>query len=271
MSHTNVMRAEADAFELGPALLALLDAAEEALAAPDDDAAVHGFRVALKRARALARVGKVAAPGMAGIFNDNARALMAGLSDARDAVALADCARSEAKKAKGVAASALKRTAIQVAPAAADPLDRGGVRQGLNELRALVRVWPAPSRRQLKDGVVKVRDKARRAYEKARGQRLADLRHDWRKREKDRLYAVQLAAPIWPRNAKLREMRGKKLARALGGERELLLLIARLEAEPHLAGGKARALAAITHLKESHGLRARKADRLGRKLHRGGQ
>ena len=71
------MRGTAEAFDLRAALQAELAAAQDALALSDTAQAVHRCRVSVKRARALARVGAIGAPGLAGLFNDAARALMA--------------------------------------------------------------------------------------------------------------------------------------------------------------------------------------------------
>ncbi len=266
------MRGTAEAFDLRAALQAELAAAQDALALSDTAQAVHRCRVAVKRARALARVGAVGAPGLAGLFNDAARALMADLSAARDLAALRDCTKAEARKASPHAAAALERTAKSLAHLHANaPLPDGeAVAAQLRDLVALANVWPEPSPSQLKRGVKRVVKRARKAFKRARGSEKAVRRHRWRKREKDRLYAAQLTGEAWPAKVKRRRGRAQNLTHALGGERDLLLLIARLQAEPHLAGGGKAAASAIGALSAVQKRRAKKAERLGAKLHRRG-
>lgn len=265
------MRQEAEAFDLKAALREELAAAQTALATLDGAPAVHRCRVAVKRARTLARIGAEGAPGLAEVFNDAARTLMAELSGARDLAALAITARTQARKGSGASATALKRAAAlltDLADAAGLPA-KETTEKRLGELVALAEVWPEPTARQLKASLVTILKRARRAAKRARGKRKPELRHKWRKREKDRHYAALLTAEAWPSKYKRRRGRSQKLTRALGGERELLLLMAKIEQNPDLAGGSKQAAQALRFLNDAHRLRARKADRLGRLLHRG--
>lgn len=266
------MRGTAEAFDLRAALQAELAAAQDALALSDTAQAVHRCRVCVKRARALARVGAIGAPGLAGLFNDAARALMADLSAARDVAALRDCAKAEARKAGPQAAVALERTAKSLArQMESAPLPDGeAVAAQLRDLVALANVWPEPSPAQVARGVKRVIKRARKAFKRARGSAKAARRHRWRKREKDRLYAAQLTGAAWPEKVKRRRGRAQTLTRALGGERDLLLLIERLEREPALAGGGKAAAVALGALITVRNRRAKKADRLGAKVHRRG-
>lgn len=262
------MRGNADSFDFRAALSAQLDAAEAALA-DRSDKGVHQGRVALKRARALARAGKVAAPGIARVFNDAARAAMAALSPARDLAAMAAIARiaaPEGGRGAGLrrAAAAFSRAAEAVAAPAFDDAARG-----VADLRALANVWPAPSPRQLEAGVARLRKLAKRAARATHGVRDVDARHRWRKREKDRLYVALLADDLWPRGVKRRRTLSRRLARTLGEENDLAMLIARLHADPTLAGSQASADGAIAILETRLAKRARRADRLGQRLHRG--
>lgn len=266
------MRHEAEAFDLKAALREELAAARLALVTLAGAPAVHRCRVSLKRARTLARIGADGAPGLAKVFNERARALMADLSAARDLAALGVCARAESRKASGAAAAALKRIALALtgaADAAGLPEAEASL-QRLSELEALAEVWPEPSPQQLARGLRRIVRRAHRAAERARGRRKPSLRHRWRKREKDRLYAALLVGPAWPDKTKRRRGRAQKLTRALGGERELLLLMDKIEREPNLAGGKRPRAAALRALSDTHRLRAKKADRLGKLVHRGG-
>jgi hypothetical protein len=87
------MRSPAPAFDLRAALSqemqAALDELDRSGGRPEG---VHLCRVRIKRARALARVGRTCAPGLASVFNDSARQAMRALGRARDSAALADAA-----------------------------------------------------------------------------------------------------------------------------------------------------------------------------------
>jgi hypothetical protein len=99
---------------------------------------------------------------------------------------------------------------------------------------------------------------------------VAPRRHEWRKREKDRLYAVTLLNGAWPRDRKRRKKRGEELGDALGRERDALLLIERLNVEPHAAGSEKASRHALAALKRQCHTLGRRADRIGARLHRDG-
>ena len=107
------MRSPGAAFDLRAGLS---DEVREAIqelsgSAPLKAKSIHRCRVHLKRARALARVGRDVAPGLSAVFNESARAIMHALSKARDLTALADAARRTAKDNDGRTAEALNRIA----------------------------------------------------------------------------------------------------------------------------------------------------------------
>jgi hypothetical protein len=233
-----------------------LNAALQELDSRGGPKALHRCRVRLKRARALARLGKVVAPGLASVFNESARSVMRALAQAHDLVALADTARLLAETANDRSAEALVATAdaLDAARDALPDLDNQGVRVGVKDLVALAQVWPEPSARR-------TRRRGRRAAE-------TSLRHEWRKREKDRLYAVTLMEGAWPRRR--RRKQSETLGHLLGLERDALLLIERLEAEPALAGDMSNATRARRALSKYCGSLRKRADRLGGQLHADG-
>ncbi|HYD71906.1 MAG TPA: CHAD domain-containing protein, partial [Candidatus Binatia bacterium] len=93
------MRSPGSAFDLRAAMALELNAAMEELDSRGGPKALHRCRVRLKRARALARLGEVVAPGLASVFNESARSVMRTLAQAHDLVALADTARLLAETA----------------------------------------------------------------------------------------------------------------------------------------------------------------------------
>jgi CHAD domain len=196
---------------------------------------------------------------------------MHALSAARDVAALAESAKSAAKDAKKKKRAALGKVArnLDAAQNALAPLPLDAVRKGLRDLLALAQVWPAASTRQIVRGAERVARRARRACRRGAGSRKPALRHQWRKREKDRFYAADILEQSWPKRRGKRAGRAEKLGHALGRERDTLLLIARIEAEPALAGDLPSALKALEVLHARTKRLAARSDDLGAKLHRG--
>ncbi|MCR6643789.1 MAG: hypothetical protein NVV62_04325 [Terricaulis sp.] len=90
------MRPPDPAFDMRSALSAEIRAAQDVLDNGFSANAVHAARVRLKRARAIARIGGVGAPGLADVFDESARAAMRLMAAAREAAALASVARDTA-------------------------------------------------------------------------------------------------------------------------------------------------------------------------------
>lgn len=264
------MRSPSSAFDLRAALTEELRAAIEELGGGAEDVkALHRCRVRIKRARALARVGRVGAPGLSAVFNDTARGVMRTLGPARDISALAQTARRLRKRAGPKTAAALKAVAVNLeAEHAATPLNVEAAHAGLKDLLALAQVWPEASARQIKRGAKRIGLRAQRACAAAREDATPGARHEWRKREKDRLYAADLLDRAWPlpRRAK----RNAELADILGRERDVLLLQERIEAAPGLAGDTRAAERVVKLLRKQSVRLARRADKLGARLHAGG-
>jgi CHAD domain-containing protein len=259
----------ADRFDLKHALLREVEAAAAALAMPDRAAAVHQCRVRLKRARALARLARTAAPDAAKTFNKRARAIMAGLGAARDLAALEGCARMTAQKTRDAGAKAGLLAAAEALArerAALEARTTDDPAQAVDRLKGMVARWAQIPPRAVERGAARLATRASKAWREARGARDDDMRHDWRKREKERLYAAELMGAAWPKNLPRRVRAGKRLGQALGLERDVLLLAARLRAEPTLAGTDCAA--ALKALERRRKRLARRSDRLGRNLHR---
>jgi len=264
------MRSPGPAFDLRAALQQELRAAlEELEASRGRPKGIHRCRVRLKRARALARVGRACAPGLSEVFNDSARGVMRTLAEPRELAALAQAARGIGEKAGKRAEAALTSVAeaIDAERGALAPLDMEAARTGLRDLSALAQVWPEASARQIKRGAMRVIRRARRARRRGYAASEPQRRHEWRKREKDRLYAALLLNDAWPkpRRCKL----GEKLGDALGKERDALLLIDRIDAEPALVGVD-KPKRALKALKRRCRKLATRADAMGAALHVGG-
>ena len=267
------MRSPGASFDLRAALAKEVESAiaelQDASPAPKS---VHRCRVHLKRARALARIGRLCAPGLAGVFNDSARRVVHTLGAARDLVALSETARALATisaKKPGLALAAIA-DALDRARHALAPTRWESVRAALRDLLAMAQVWPEASPRQIEKGAVRLVRRARDACADGHGARTAALRHEWRKREKDRFYAVELLGKAWPQDCPRRRKRGLDLGHALGQERDLLLLIERIDDDPHIAGGAKAAKRARRVLRRRCRKHAAQADRAGAALHRNG-
>jgi hypothetical protein len=237
-----------------------------------DEKSIHSCRVHLKRARALARMGRDAAPGLCGVINESARDIMHLLSEARDLSALAKAARE-----LGETSGAKARRALQTCASALDqerealtPPQAGDVRAALRGLLSLAQVWPETTEKHIKLGAERIAWRAREAYRDGAEAKRAELRHAWRKREKDRLYAVDLLDDEWPQNFPKRRASSRALSDCLGREREILLLSDRLKSDPHLAGGLEDARYALSVCAQQKRQSRKKARKLGAKLHRGG-
>lgn len=256
------MRSPGPTFDLRAALIAELRAcAADLEVAPGDARALHHCRVALKRARALARVGAIAAPGLAAVFDESARVSMRALAPARAQHALAEAARAAAKEARGkktAAALTAAAEALDAESAVAPEPHFASVAACVRDLLALAQVWPDSSARQIKRGARRVIRRARRARRRGCCAQQRGKRHAWRKREKDRLYAATLLGEAWP-GRKRRHSSGA-LTELLGQERDAELLLERLCASPT---NSKRAIKALRRRRDA--LRA-KADAMGARL-----
>ena len=266
----HMMRSPAAAFDLRAALSDEVRAAISELdKEPLRPKIVHRCRVRLKRARALSRIGRNGAPGLAKVFNDSARALMRSLAQERDLTSLADAARGLAKKTRKKESAALAAVAetFERARDTVAPMNLEAIRAGLKDLLALAHVWPEASPRQIARGAERIARRARRAQRRGHDSDAPARRHKWRKREKDRLFAVDLLNGAWPDDRKRRRKVGEKLADVLGHERDALLLIERIAAEPALAGGHDGAKRALKAVQRRRAKLSARADAIGRVLH----
>lgn len=261
------MRSPEPAFDLRAALTDELQAAiDELETIHADSKAVHRTRVRVKRARALARIGRACAPGLSTVFVDTARSLMRNLALARDPAALSEAARAAADKSGKRTAAAFETVAatIEETASAHPDLNFEAARAGLKDLVALAQVWPEASHRQIRRGARRLDRHARRA--RRRGLSSVDpvARHKWRIREKDRFFASDILGGAWP--GKRRRKTAAKIGAALGIERDALLLMERLVAEPEIAGDERNLRRALKMLNRRRSKFARRADALAARM-----
>lgn len=263
------MRSPGAAFDLRTALCDELGAAIEELdATPLKARSVHQCRVRVKRARALARIGRTCAPGLSSVFVDSARTLMRNLALARDPAALSEAAHIAAHKAGKQTTAAFEAVAhaIEETAASQPSLNIEAARASLKDLLALAQVWPDASPRQIRRGAKWLDRRARRARRRGVGSVDPVRRHEWRIREKDRFFAAEILGDAWPGRRKRKT--AEKIGSALGGERDALLLMERLIAEPELAGEDKAARRALKALNRRRARLARRANRLAERMRR---
>jgi len=261
------MRSPGPAFDLRAALTEeLRSAIDELETVQADPKAVHRCRVRVKRARALARIGRACAPGLSTVFVDSARSLMRNLALSRDQAALSEAARVAARTSGKRASEAFEAVAnsIEYAATTRYALNLEAARASLKDLSALAQVWPEASHRQIKRGAKRLDRRAKRARRRGLGSHDPVRRHEWRIREKDRYLAATILDDAWP--GKRRRKRGEKIADALGGERDALLLMERLVAEPALAGDERDLRRTLKALNRRRAKLARRADALAAQM-----
>lgn len=261
------MRSPGPSFDIRAALTDQMGAAREVLGAPLTPQAAHAGRLHLKRARAIAQIGAIGAPGLAAVFDETARGALHALAPVRELAALAATARNAARDAGKKSALALNAAAARLDNACAGLLagfDHAALAGALQDLLALAQVWPDASPRQVSRGAEAMMRRARRA--RRRGLESDDpvIRHAWRRREKARLYAADALARTWPTPRK-RQL-ARKLCAALGEERDTLLLHDRLSANPVLANDDPAPDAALDALRARARRWARRANGLGQRL-----
>ena len=83
-------------------------------------------------------------------------------------------------------------------------------------------------------------------------------------REKDRFFAADILGDAWP--GKRKRKTAEEIGNALGGERDALLLMERLVAEPELAGEEKAVRRALKALNRRRARLARRADRLAERM-----
>lgn len=260
------MRPPGPAFDVRSALTHEIRQAQASLGGAFSPKDVHAGRVSLKRARAIARIGRDGAPGLASVFDDSARAAMRLLAATRESAALAASAREAAKESGRKAAEGLLTAAdrIEFSASVATPGLQEAIAAALKDLHALAQVWPEASERQIARSVASILRRARRARRAGLASNDPDIRHKWRRREKERLFAAEALGAAWPRRRQLK--RAARLCEALGKERDAMLLAARMNSIHVPANAEPASDSALKALRKRAKHWGRRADKLGREL-----
>ncbi len=227
-----------------------LDGALEGLADPSRlgiEQTVHDVRKRCKKVRALARLVRQAVGGDGfRSVNEPVRDAAAELSPMRDSHALlATFERLVAtnKESLGEATVGPVRAELQRQADAASPTSSEGAQRIeraaalLTVARAASQEWRLHDSRVLERGVRRIYGRGRTALRDSRASDDVELRHEWRKREKDLWYAIRLLEPAAPSVLVALEARLGELAEALGDDHDLAVLGDALRAQPHAYGG----------------------------------
>jgi len=188
------------------------------------------------------------------------------LAPAREHAALAALAANAAKHAPPKAAAALHAAAARFSLSARDidTASQTTLAAALKDLHALAQVWPEASHRQVSRSAAAIVRRARRARKRGLVSAAPDIRHTWRRREKERLFAVEAIGAEWPKARRRRS--AQRLAEALGKERDLMILIERLKTAPPVANDPPVPGKALKTLRKLAKTWRRRANARGRKL-----
>ncbi|BAR98581.1 CHAD domain-containing protein [Blastochloris viridis] len=256
-------RDEAAAGEVSRALIAGLDEAAAAVEPGHcrDDVAIHEFRKAIKRHRALLRLTETARGGAAAERRE-AGALARRLSGARDLTAslegLEDILDKQLIRAELAAPvrAALETTRKAAEAAHLDDAVRAEVRAFLARARAEA-AKIADADIPVRSLILAIAKGYRRMVNAAPADwsaAPAESLHELRKAVVIHRYQMELAQPLWPRPIELWIDEVQKLRDRLGQNQDLEALIRFVAAAPHLcdARGRARLLAAIRTRQGQH-------------------
>jgi CHAD domain-containing protein len=241
----------------------ILAEARSALEDParSDAVAVHDFRRAMKRWRAVLRLlSPFLGPGGRHL-RDEARDLARGLGGARDAQsaldALTDLAEHGLDLPKRSLAALRGRIEAMRGAAETATLDdamRTRLKAALDDAAAAIEVWPVDgiSFDDVADRIVAGYRQARRAapedWKAASGEAL----HELRKRIVTHRYQMDLVAPLWPRFSRMWTGECQRLRARLGQYQDLSLLAGMIAPHRPLARWHARLADAIEKRQAAH-------------------
>ena len=236
--------------------------ARSAIAGATSDAeAVHDFRRAMKRWRALLRLFEPCVGAEARELRDEARDLARALAGARNAQsaldALADLEKHGlALSARSVAGLRRRIEAIRQAAETTllDPDMRLRLSGALDRAAAIVEGWPLHLL-----GFDEVAAELARCYRKVRRLVPADWRaaapedlHELRKWVVIHRYQMDLVEPLWPRFARMWTREAQRLRDRLGRHQDVLMLAALLAPGQPLARWRSRLAGAIEERRAAH-------------------
>jgi CHAD domain-containing protein len=256
-----------DVTSVGEALRAVLvECLAEARAAMEDASrseaqAVHDFRRAMKRWRALLRLIEPLVGPEARQLRDHGRDCAHALSGARDGQstldALADIEKQGAIALSERSIAGLRKRIDDIRSAAETTLNadmRVALGRMLDEAESAVAAWPL-------DGVSfdAVAGALARGYRGARklvpadwASTSAEALHELRKRVVIHRYQIEIIEPLWPRFVKMWTGEAQRLRERLGKHQDLLVLASLTGPHQPLARWRSRLSPAIVERRAAH-------------------
>ena len=240
----------------------------------NDEEALHRYRTAIKRVRALLRLIR---PAVESAFfeceNERLRAGAQLLSGTRDS----EVAR-ETLKALPVDHQSTREAMNAVLPGLEEQVKRAKAHEAnVNEAKARLEQamqnfrqlqLPETDQEVIKAGIQRVYKQGRRRMKAAMRTGEDSAYHRWRIRAKQLYYELQFLEPIWPKRLHRMISRLSKLQDRLGLDHDLTVLRVELTKKPEAFGGKEAVRRIVSCLdRQSRKLR-RAAEPLGRKIWR---
>jgi CHAD domain-containing protein len=225
-----------------------------------DAEAVHDFRRAMKRWRALLRLLEPFVGAAARRLRDEARDFARALSGPRNAQSALDALTDLEKR--GVALSArsvagLRRRIEQIRQAAETMLD-GDMRlrlgSALDQASAAVERWPLHTLTfdDVADQLTRFYRRARRLVPADWSAADAEELHDLRRYVVIHRYQIDIIAPLWPRFVKMWSGEAQRLRDRLGKHQDLLMLESLTAPHQPLARWRSRLAPAIAECRAAH-------------------
>jgi CHAD domain-containing protein len=228
--------------------------------AKSDAEAVHDFRRAMKRWRALLRLVEPFLGAEARQLRDEARDLAGALTGARNAQSALDALADLEKHGLALSPRSIAglRRRIEEIRRSAETTLNGDMRlrlaSSLDQASAVVERWPLHT--LTFDDVA---DQLARFYRDARRLLPADWRtadaeelHELRKRVVTHRYQIDIIEPLWPRFVKLWSGEAQRLRDRLGRHQDLLMLASLMAPHQPLARWRSRLLPATAERKAAH-------------------
>jgi CHAD domain-containing protein len=252
---------------VGEALRAVArDILAEARAAPDnpqrsDAVAVHDYRKAMKRWRALLRLLEPFLGNEGRVLRVEARDLARALAGPRDLQAVLDALADIEKAASGLSATSFKtmrariegiRRAAEATTLTAEMRER--LRDALGRAGPAAESWPIGGLKfgevaaALAEGYRWARRTTPRDWQEA----APDDLHELRKRVVEHRYQIEVVEPLWPRFSKLWVSEAQRLRERLGTCQDLTLLSGMVAPHQPLAPWRSRLTPLIAARRAAH-------------------
>jgi CHAD domain-containing protein len=228
--------------------------------AKSDAEAVHDFRRAMKRWRALLRLIEPFLGAEARQLRDEARDLAGALTGARNAQSALDALTDLEKHGLALSPRSIAglRRRIEEIRRSAETTLNGDMRlrlaSALDQASAVVERWPLHT--LTFDDVA---NQLARFYRDARRLLPADWRtadaeelHELRKRVVTHRYQIDIVEPLWPRFVKLWSGEAQRLRDRLGRHQDLLMLASLMAPHQPLARWRSRLAPAIAERRAKH-------------------